>query len=141
MELRNIEKEEDGRLTIYLLIEKKDFVDGEEKIGSVNACNEITFDTVDKAENYFDKVYKQNLNIIENNKERLNQCDSNILELKDFVEVIEKANALSKRNSEKIEKLIDNYHNQSGLKNNIEKTEKQNQVNKEILDKIQEFKE
>lgn len=140
MELLNAKLNKEGKLVLNLSIDKKDFVDGDESIGTVNACNEITFDTLEKAETYFDKVYKQNKNIIENNKERLEQCDGDILKLNDFVHVIEKSNALSKRNSEKIENLVEAYHQMRNLKHNIESTEKQNEVNKQILNKIQELK-
>lgn len=136
MELRDIKTHKDNSVTLDLVVDRKDFMDGDDTIGKVAACNEITFDTIDKAKDYFDKVYKQNKNIIENNKERLQQIDGDILKLNDFVSVIEKSNALSKRNSEKIENFIDSYHQVKSLERNVEKTEQQNNVNKEILDKL-----
>jgi cell division protein FtsX len=140
MKLRTIEADtKTGNVILFLEVGEKGFVDGDDEIGSVTHVNEITFPSKEDAKKYFEKVYKQNKNIIENNKERLQQIDGDILKINDFVQVIEKSNALSKRNSEKIEDLIDGYHTTKNLERNIKDTEETNKINEEILTALKDL--
>lgn len=99
--------------------------------------NEIIFDTVEQAKDYFKAVSEHNKAVIEDNTKRLDQIDANSLEkITEFIEIVKKTKALSKRNSEKIEGLITAHETMESFKYNIKLTTERNKINEQIISEL-----
>lgn len=132
-------KKEDNKVVILLKAGEKPYIDHKKAIEIY--FSKITFDTKEEALKCYQDSYEKNCLVISDNERRLSQMDKDALaKINDFANVIEKTKALSKRNSVKIENLIEVHDSYKTLVFNIEKTKEMNEFLEKIINGIKGIK-
>ncbi len=141
MKLINVSKTDKNEIEVILQVQQTQFksFDGKDDIGELIQNNIITFPDKDTAMNYFNQVKDHNQKVIDDNTTRLEQGAGTLEKINEFAEAINKSNALSKRNSEKIEGLIKMWEATRSLKGNIEKAKKQIEFEDQVIEKLEKL--